>query len=62
MFDAREKGTYIYEYIKVINGVTYIKKETTMVNDKNECIQFIREYKPGIKIGLENGIWELKEN
>lgn len=57
-FDERERGTYIQSFKKEINDIEYIKKESTMVNSKNEIINFVREYSPSIPFGLENDGWE----
>lgn len=61
MFDERSRGTYIKEFEKTIEDKTYTKKETSMINDKNECISFVREYNPPIKFGLEEGGWIEKD-
>lgn len=57
-FDKRERGTYVQSFKKEINDLEYIKKESTMVNSKNEIINFVREYSPSIPFGLENDGWE----
>ena len=57
MYDERNRGTYVQEFEKTVNNVVYTKKETSMINDKYECISFVREYNPPIKFGLEEDNW-----
>ena len=58
MYDARERGTYVQKFRKEIDDVEFIRTDSTMVNDKNECINFVREYNRPIKFGQEIDGWE----
>lgn len=58
MFDKRDRGIYIEIFQKEINNILYTKKETTTVNDNNKIINFVKEYSPPIKLGLENNDWK----
>lgn len=59
MFDERARGTYIQNFRKEVDCVEFTKKESTMINDKNEVVNFVREYSPAMKFSLDmdNG-WE----
>ena len=46
--EKREKGTYVEEFSKIINGVKVQIKEETKVGRDFEIIGFTRNYNPAV--------------
>lgn len=53
----REKGKYVDEYSKIINGKKVQIKETTTVGRGFEIMSFDREYNPSIPYKIKDGTY-----